>query len=233
MMRTMWMILLAALVPGAAMADALPAAPHLVVHGHAERQVRPDLFEVDIEVSRLGTSVPEITRTVETQAGEIVAQMRAAGLKDTEITATNLRIQAQFEYDEEARRRVFTGNEASRQISARFGTLAGLHAFLARVPAGETVQVGGVRTGLASEAAIKEQLLDEAVADSKRAAASLASRYGQTIIGVYSISDRPPPVPAYGLDRVAVTGARIQQALSEGVVDVSRDVYVVFLIGKE
>lgn len=213
-----------------AAADVLPGAPHLVVRGHAEREVRPDRFEVDITISRLGKSVAEIRSTVEGVTRQLVEQLQAAGLAETDIKATNLRIGAEFEYDDETERRTFVGNEASREITARFAGLQDLYRFLADVPAGDEVRVGGVRSMLSRDAEIKLELLDEAVADSKRAADELASRYGQRITGVYSISDQPVAARAYALDRVQVTGSRIGAVLSEGVVKVEKDVYVVFLM---
>lgn len=216
---------------GSASADALPAVPHLVVRGHAETQVKPDLFEAQISVVKLGMSVAEITGVVETTTRQIVDGLLANGLSESDIKAANLQVVAQYEYDEDSKRRIFVGNEARRDVTARFGSLAALHQFLDRVPASESVRVGGIETRLAGEAAIKTRLLDEAVTDSKRAAEQLAARYGQRIVGVYSISDQPLVSHAYSLDRVQVSGTRIKKSLAEGMVKVDKDVYVVFLMG--
>ena len=101
------------------------------------------------------------------------------------------------------------------------------------MPAGEDVHIGGVETLLRNQDRIKEQLLKEAVEDSKRAGNELASMYGQKIIGVHAVSDQPFSTGAYSLDRITVTGTRINKALAEGTVAVNKDIYVVFLIGKQ
>lgn len=218
---------------GSAAAAALPDAPHLVVNGHAETEVRPDLFEVAISVVKPGVSVAEITGAVESTTRRIVDELLASGLAETDVKAANLQVQAQYEYDDQTRKRVFVGNEARRDVTARFASLQALHQFLDRVPTGEIVQIGGITTRLSDEAKIKTRLLDEAVADSKRAAEQLAARYGQRIVGVHSISDQPLGLQAYSLDRIQVSGTRVSTALAEGVVKVAKDVYVVFLIGKD
>ncbi|WP_407352708.1 SIMPL domain-containing protein [Luteimonas sp. R10] len=226
-----WIGILAAALCGQAAADALPPAPHLVVRGQAEAEVRPDLFEVQLRVAKTGDSVPEVSRTVEKQTRQLVDGLLAAGLAETDIQATNMAIEAQFEHDDETGRRRFVGNRASRDITGRFASLKSLYDFLDTVPAGETIEVGGVLPKLSREAEIKSGLLDEAVADSKRAAEELAGRYGQKIVGVHSISDQPIAGRGYALDRIQVTGSRISRVLAEGVVNVRKDVHVVFLIG--
>ena len=216
-----------------AAAAVLPDAPHMVVRGHAETEVKPDLFEVKLSVVVPGMSVADITGSVESTTRQIVDGLLASGLSETDVKAANLQIHARYEYDEESQQRVFVGNEARRDVTARFASLQAVHQFLDQVPAGESVQVGGIETRLSNEANIKSRLLDDAVADSKLAAEQLAARYGQRVMGVYSISDQPLGLQAYSLDRIQVSGTRVKTALAEGVVRVDKDVYVVFLIGKD
>ena len=226
-------ILFCVVVSGPVNADALPDAPYLVVKGHAETELKPDVFEVDITVTKLGFSVPEATRVVETKTKAIVDGLLKVGLDETNIKASNLEISSEYDFNEDTDKQVFLGNQVTRTVIARFASLAELHKFIDAMPTGEEVQVGGVETKLRNEEAVRATLLAEAVADSKRAAEQLANMYGQKIIGVYTISDQPLPQGGYSLDRITVTGSRIGKALAEGVVKVSKDVHVIFLMGKQ
>ena len=220
-------------LPTAASAQALPAAPYLIVKGHAQAELKPDLFQVELTVTRTGMSVPDITQAVESKTRMIVDNLIKSGRGEDDIKAVNLEIDAQYRFDEETDKRIFMGNRATRSITAKFDTLRELHAFLDSLPAGEDVHIGGVETLLRDQDRIKGQLLIEAVEDSKRAGNELASMYGQKIIGVHAVSDQPFSTGAYSLDRITVTGTRINKSLAEGTVAVNKDIYVVFLIGKQ
>ena len=50
------------------LAQALPSAPFVVVRGHAEREMRPDRYEINITVQKTSMDLNEVSQTVEPMA---------------------------------------------------------------------------------------------------------------------------------------------------------------------
>jgi uncharacterized protein YggE len=175
-------------------AQSLPATPYVVVRGHAERSLAPDRFEVGITVQKSILSTSEAIAVVEEKTGQIVGNLKAAGLKPVQITATNISINPEYRYDNTTQRNVLTGNQVIRNISAKFNDKRSLQKFLAQVPAGEEIRVSGISPSLSSQKAVEAELLDAAVVDVKKQAETLLAKFGLKIIGIHSISQDAPSI---------------------------------------
>lgn len=228
------------LLSPSAMADMLPNAPYVVVRGHAERDAVPDRFALSISVQKTSTDTAEASGRVEQLTGSLVAALKAQGLKPAQIQAGNISINPQYRYDETARRQVFIGNQISRQINARFDDKKSLQGFLAKVPASEEIQIGGISPSLSRQREIENALFEAAAEDAKRQVERLLAQFGQKVIGIYSISQDAPSVgfeakAMYGMarDTAAAPPPPLGDTFEEGVITVSKDVYVVYLIAAE
>ena len=221
---------------GTLAAQSLPASPFVVVRGHAERSLAPDRFEIGITVQKSSLSTSEASAVVEQKTGEIVGNLKAAGLKPAQITATNISINPEYRYDNTTQRNVFTGNQVTRNISAKFNDKKSLQKFLAQVPAGEEIRVSGISPSLSSQKAVEAELLDAAVVDVKNQAEILLGKFGQKIIGIHSISQDAPSIGFEAkamyrsMDAAAAPPPPLGDTLEEGQIMVSKDVYVVYLI---
>lgn len=217
-------------------AEALPSAPYVVVRGHAERQTVPDRFEISMNVQKSSLNAGEASAVVESKTAAIVQSLKALGLKPAQITASNISINAQYRYDQPNQRNVFVGNQVSRSISAKFNDKKTLQKFLAQVPAGEEVRIGGISTSLSTQKAVEAELLDAAVADAKAQAVLLLDKFGQKVIGLYTVSQEAPSMgfESKAMYRTAMADAAAPPPLGdtfeEGVMTVGKDVYVVYLI---
>ena len=229
-------VLSALMFAGTVAAQSLPASSYVVVRGHAERSLAPDRFEVGITVQKSSLSTSEASAVVEQKTGEIVGNLKAAGLKPAQITATNISINPAYRYDNTTQRNVFTGNQVTRNISAKFNDKKSLQKFLAQVPAGEEIRVSGISPSLSSQKAVEAELLDAAVVDVKKQAETLLGKFGLKIIGIHSISQDAPSIGFEAMamyrsiDVVAAPPPPLGDTLEEGQIMVSKDVYVVYLI---
>ena len=227
---------IALMFAGAIAAQSLPASPYVVVRGHAERSLAPDRFEVGITVQKSSLSTLEASAVVEQKIGEIVRNLKAAGLKPAQITATNISINPEYRYDNTTQRNVFTGNQVTRNISAKFNDKKSLQKFLAQVPAGEEIRVSGISPSLSSQKAVEAELLDAAVVDVKNQAETLLGKFDLKIIGIHSISQDAPSIGFEAkamyrsMDAAAAPPPPLGDTLEEGQIMVSKDVYVVYLI---
>ena len=217
------------------MAQALPSAPYVVVRGHAERSLAPDRFEINITVQKTSLDVGEASATVESKTGEMVRSLKALGLKPAQITATSISINPEYRYDQATQKNVFIGNQVNRSISARFESKQTLQKFLAQVPAGEEIRIGGISSSLSTQKKVESELLDAAVIDAKNQAATLLEKFGQKIIGLHTVSQEAPSLgfeskAMYRAMDVAGAPAPLGETFEEGLITVNKDVYVVYLI---
>ena len=217
------------------MAQALPSAPYVVVRGHAERSLAPDRFEINIAVQKTGLDVGEASATVESKTGDMVRSLKALGLKPAQITASSISINPEYRYDQTTQKNVFIGNQVNRSISAKFDNKQTLQKFLAQVPAGEEIRVGGISSSLSTQKAVESELLDAAVVDAKNQAVSLLDKFGQKVIGLYTVSQEAPSIgfeskAMYRAMDAAAPPAPLGETFEEGVITVNKDVYVVYLI---
>jgi hypothetical protein len=215
-------------------AEALPNAPYVVVRGHAERNMVPDRFDIAITVQKSGLSVSEASATVETKTASIVQSLKALGLKPAQITATNINISPEYRYDNANQKNVFIGNQVSRNISAKFEDKQTLQKFLAQVPDGEEIRIGGISSSLSTQKKVESELLDAAVVDAKNQAVMLLDKFGQKVVGLYTVSQEAPSIgfesKAMYRSMDAAAAPPLGSTMEEGVITVNKDVYVVYLI---
>ena len=72
-------------LPTLVSAQALPATPYLIVKGHAQTELKPDLFQVELTGARTGMSVPDITQAVESKTRMIVDKLIKSGRGEDDI----------------------------------------------------------------------------------------------------------------------------------------------------
>jgi uncharacterized protein YggE len=225
-------------------AQTIPPGPHIVVNGHAERSVKPDLFTLPMELSTLSKD-PSTAAQIEKQTLSLVAKLKSNGVKDEDIKVDNLSIEK--EHDDNMR---FVGNWYSRSISVNFDNKQTLIKFLSEIGGVKNLEISSIETGIKNIDLLKFELMKDAVANSKHRAESLAALYGMRVLGVHTISTThiSGDEGSYGdnartLDRVEVTGSRIrrvdaekkqpiEQVIEEGTIDLEEDIYAVFLLGK-
>lgn len=229
-------VLLGAFISAQLFAQTLPSTPYVVVQGHAERKLAPDRFEINITIQKTSLNVGEASAMVETKTGAMVKSLKALGLKPAHITATNISINPEYRYDQTTQQNVFIGNQVNRNLTAKFEDKQSLQKFLAQVPAGEEVRIGGIAPSLSTQAAVEAELLDVAAVDAKKQALDLLDKFGLKIIGIHTISQN---IPSIGIESGAMykrtmsdmaSAPPLGESMEAGVITVNKDVFVVYLI---
>lgn len=233
----MILLLLSVLFSTQLLAQALPSAPYVVVQGHAERTLAPDRFDINITVQKTSLNVGEASAAVETKTGAMVQSLKNLGLKPASITATNISINPEYRYDQTTQKNVFIGNQVNRSLTAKFDNKKTLQKFLAQVPAGDEIRIGGISTSLSTQDVIEAELLDAAAVDAKKQALDLLNKFDLKIIGIHTISQNMPNI---GIESGAMYKRTLSSAppeeppigstMEEGVITVNKDVFVVYLI---
>ncbi len=230
----------------------LPAQPHLLVKGQAERVVTPDRFVVTLALQRTDPA-PEQARTlVQGDAAHVLEAFRAHKAVPGSIDASALQMQPEYAY--EANRQVFKDTQISRTLTATFARLADVRGFLADIQTTEHLRIASLATEYSAEGALRAQLKREAAEQSRASAQGLAGAYGTRITGLYTISDvapsfaygvkagtwpldprTPPPAPPPQADAGAsvdrlIEPRQLAESLEAGTVRIVENVYAIYLI---
>jgi uncharacterized protein YggE len=234
--------------------NSLPAQPHLLVKGQAERTVVPDRFKLSLSLQRVDISPEQARKLTQQDAEKILSAFKDHHALQDSVEASALSIQPQYVYEEN--KQVFKGTHVARTLSATFARLSDVRALLATLKASENMLLTGISTQYSGEAELRSQLKREAAEQSRASAQGLAKAYGANITGLYTISDVAPSF-AYGVQAgtwpnskqplppapVPSVGSYVgeprpsdmytpAESLEAGTLTISENVYAVFLINQ-
>jgi uncharacterized protein YggE len=232
-----------------AQVNAIPAAPHLLVKGHAEGHYVPDRFIVYVQVDVTDMVPDKARRRVEAHMRQIFAALEKNGAMRDRTRASSLQIKPNNDYRDG--KQVFLGTEVSRGVEATFASLEQLRNFIAWLPANEEVQLSRTDVGRSDIGKIRLDLRNRAMANSRQAAERIAAAYGMRVKGIYSVSEVAPdfaygiqagswddvsampaaaaPPPPAVLSSVTVRANELRLDLRAGTIDLSQDIYAVYL----
>jgi uncharacterized protein YggE len=172
------MLLLLSPCVALAQANALPAAPHLLVKVHAQGRYVPNRFTVTLNISVTDKS-PAIARSkVEAYAKQVFAALDQFHAMADRTQASSMSIGASTKYQDN--REVFNGTEVRRIVEATFDN------------ANEQLQITSLEVTRSDADQLADHLRKRAVLDSQRSVQEIAKSYGVTIKGVYRASEVAP-----------------------------------------
>lgn len=217
-----------------AQANALPAAPHLLVMGHAQGRYVPDRFTVKLDISVVDKSPAAARAKVENYAKQVFSALDKYHAMPARTQASTLAVGAKSEYRDD--RQVFVGTEANRDVEATFDSSDKLKGFLDAIEANAELQIRRVDVSRSDEAQLKSGLRKLAIQDSRQSARQIAASYDLKIKGVYSVSEVAPN-RSYGIGSGFAEGAPPapppppppDTALRIGTIELSQDIYAVYL----
>ncbi|HEY4093297.1 MAG TPA: SIMPL domain-containing protein [Luteibacter sp.] len=206
--------------------------PHIDVSGHAERQVQPDRFHIDMKVESADIKPARARARVEANMAKVTAGFRANHALPESIVASTISIGPHERYEDN--RDTVDGTEVTRTASATFTRMEDLRNFIDGLDtAGEELQITGTEMTRSDAEAIDNDLREQAMHESQRNAERIAKAYGAKVGAVYTVSDQPtgrsseyPPPPsvevmANGLPKID---------LEVGSLKMERTIYATFLL---
>ncbi|WEN16017.1 SIMPL domain-containing protein [Rhodanobacter sp. AS-Z3] len=232
-MKRLLVALALLLGPSAVLAqvNALPAAPHLLVKGHAQGRYVPDRFTIHLTVNVVNKA-PAIARTkVEAHVKQILEALKKHGALDDRTQASSLSVRPKTEERNDTE--VFVGTEVSRTVDATFDNSDKLRDLLGELVTSDELTITGVDVKRSDEVLLRNELRKRAMADSQQSAQQIAKAYGMRLKSVYSVSEVPPS-SSYGMTgdlyAVTVSGTALPEvALRVGTIELEQDIYAVYL----
>ncbi|MDQ2965416.1 MAG: SIMPL domain-containing protein [Chloroflexota bacterium] len=213
-----------------------PTAPRehtISVSGTGRVLITPDVADLRLGVSVTKPTVKDARNIAATQMTKVIAALKALGIADKDIQTTGLSLQPNYTYPTSGNPRL-TGYTLSNAVSVTIRDLNKLGDAIDDGLAAGATTLDGVYFRVDDSTGAEKQAREQAVADAKAHAQTLASAAGVSITGVASISEISAPLPQpmyYGGDQLRAaalpSGTPIQVGTNEVIVTVT----VEYLIG--
>ncbi|WP_340819006.1 SIMPL domain-containing protein [Methanolobus sp. WCC4] len=208
-------------------------ADTISMSGYAEQKVTPDTAQISIGAVVQADTSEEAASENAAIMSAVIEELKALGLEDKEIQTSYVSVYPIYNYDEG---RTITGYSASNSVEVTTTDLDILSDVIDRSAAAGANQIGSISFSVSDEQQeeLREDLMDEAVADASSKAEILADSLGLKIKGVQtaSINEGGNNRVYYAMDAaMEMEEAGVSTPIQPGESTVSMSVQVTYYIG--
>ncbi|WP_292468956.1 SIMPL domain-containing protein [Methanolobus sp.] len=210
------------------------AVDTITMSGYAEQKVVPDTATVSIGVVIQAETAKEASDENAALMSAVLAELKALGLEDREMQTSYVSVYPVYDYE---KGQTITGYSASNSVQVTTTNLDKLSDIVDKSTAAGANQIGSISFSVSNDMQkqLREDIMDEAVADAKSKADSLASSLGLKIAGVQtaSVSDSSDSRVYYAMDveEAAMDTGGVSTPIQPGESTVSMSVQVTYYIG--
>ena len=169
----------------------------IITTGEGKVSVAPDMAELNMQLQTINKDGNKAKRDLDAQFNRLLGALVPIGITSTDIIASTLQLNPQYEYLN--KRRQFVGYRASRNVTVTLSRLDQLNEVMETALAAGIDQLGRVNFKIADELHYKKQAQQKAIDQSKRLAKHLAESYdailGPIVQITYQCSDIQYPKP--------------------------------------
>jgi len=205
------------------------------VSGEGTVTVPPDQARVRFGVVTRAETAREARSQNATAAQTAMNAVRALDVPEEKMRMESLRLQPQYEYNDEEDRRELVGYRATRQVVVELDRLEVLPQLVADVVEGGANQLDGIDYQLRDRSQVRNDALRKAAQAAAEKARLLAETLGEDLGAAHTISeqnvDRVRPQPRMAQTEMAKASDAAQaepEAYAAGEIEVSARVQVIF-----
>ena len=202
--------------------------------GYAEQKVVPDTATLRIGAVVQSETAKEASDENAAIMSAVMAELKALGLQDKEIQTSYVSVSPVYNY---STAQTITGYSASNSVQITTTKLDNLSEIIDRSTAAGANEIGSISFSVSDDKQeqLREDLVNEAVADASSKADMLAKSLGVEITGVQtsSISESDGPKVYYEYDMATATKGEgaVSTPIQPGESTVSTSVQVTYYIG--
>ncbi|QLC50596.1 SIMPL domain-containing protein [Methanolobus zinderi] len=210
------------------------SADTITMNGYAEQKVVPDTASLSIGVVIESETAKEATDKNAAIMSAVMEELKSIGLEDREIRTSSVSVYPVYNYEGERR---ITGYSASNSVQVTTTDLDSLSEIIDRSTAAGANQIGSISFSASDDMQeeLREDLMNEAIADASSKAGELADSLGVEITGVQtaSVNEGGNSPVYYAADREAVPmeDGAASTPIEPGESTVSMSVQVTYYIG--
>lgn len=218
-------------------AASLPDAPHFYVQGTGKVTVVPDTAKVSFSIVTRNKNLIKAKKEADTLSADVIKIAKQYRINKKDISASELYIQRETQYDNITRKQVFIGHKVTRSIQFYLKDLNRYaHLVQSLVNAGIT-EMQGVQLMSSNVEALNKQASLKAIENAKQSAQDLAKGFGVNLGQLYRASVKPirgeTPYSSdvmMSMKREGAPSNIVNGAFEAGSIDIVQTIYAVYLI---
>jgi len=218
-------------------AASLPDAPHFYVQGTGKITVIPDTAKVSFSIITRNKNLITAKKEADVLSAEVIKIAKQYRINKKDISASELYIQRETQYDNITRKQVFVGHKVTRSIQLYLKDLKRYaHLVQALVNAGIT-EMQGVQLMASNVEELNKKASLLAIKNAKQSAKDLSKGFGVNLGQLYRASVKPiRGETAYSSDvmmsmkREGAPSNIVNGAFEAGSIDIVQTIYAVYLI---
>ncbi|WDD99240.1 SIMPL domain-containing protein [Thalassomonas actiniarum] len=216
------------------LAAAIPDSPHVYVKGRGKISVLPDLAEISFSVIRRHSDLIQAKKEADTLSANIIKIAEEYEIAKEDISASELFIQQEMQYDREAGKQVITGFKVSRNIQFYLKKIDLYSRLMQSLVNAGITQINGIRMMASNAEDLQKQAQKLAIADARAAAEELADGFEVKIARLYRAAKEPirgeQPYATMESMRDSAPANIVEGAFEPGSITIEQVLYAVYLI---
>jgi uncharacterized protein YggE len=185
-------------VPAAAAVQVTAAGPVVELTVHENVELEPDLVNVSAGVTSQASTAVEAMRANAQAMTAVVDRIKQLGIAERDIQTAGINLGAMYDYDQEARRQVFRGYQASNRVSVKLREVDRTGPVLDALVAAGATDLSGPEFSVEDDSAARAQARRTAMETARTQALDYARSSGFTDIRLLEIRESvamQPPMP--------------------------------------
>jgi uncharacterized protein YggE len=218
----------------AALAMSLPAAvsagasveieaegPVVELNIYESVAAEPDIVTIGAGVSSEAATATEALRVNSAEMEKVIAQLKKLGVAERDIQTTGINLNARYDYDQDARRQIFRGYEASNRVSVKLRKIAETGRVLDALVAAGATDLNGPSFGLENDEPAKDAARTRALDRAKARAEDYARQFGYDSVRVLAVTESmsgSSPMPERAMMRASADMVAAAPPVQPGLV---------------
>jgi len=218
----------------AALSLALPAAaraapnieidaggPVIELNIYESVAAEPDMVTIGAGVSTEARTATEALRANSAEMVKVIDQLKKLGVAERDIQTTGINLNAMYDYDQDARRQVFRGYQASNRVSVKLRKIDETGRVLDALVAAGATDLNGPSFGLENDEPAKDAARKRALERAKARAEDYARQLGYASARVLAISESmsgSSPMPERAMMRASADMVAAAPPVQPGMV---------------
>jgi uncharacterized protein YggE len=168
----------------------LPDKPYLYVEGKAEIEKAADIVTLRFDVVARNADQAKANQDVQSKANKIFALLNERKIGQTDVIASDLKSEPQFEKNEEygSKRGKITGYSVTRTFAAKVRDIQGFASLVDELLTTGGVEFSGIEAGLTKEKEIRNEMFEKALANAREQAEKALKPVDMTIDSIFAVS---------------------------------------------
>lgn len=206
--------------------------PHIIVQAEGVEYTLPDQVTLSMTLEEVSPHLSKARDSVERRSEQLLKAVRRFNLADKDIEAGQVRIQP--EYNWENNKRIQVGTRVSRMMQFRIRDLSVYPDLLDAVFSSRVDSLAQVSFSHSKAEALQEKSLAKAVLNARNKAERMAAQLGQKVGKAYLVEEvgggRPMPVARKEMMMMADSAPQSQGDYQPGEISFSSQVRIIFYL---